>query len=522
MLRPGVLNATILTVSLVIAAPVGSEPGRIPDLLQRLYGDAGNVPAWADNGYSMARQALQQLRDAGQHGLNPDDYAIKQPLPDNAERAPEQSARFERELSGAVLRFLSDIHYGRTAPDFTWFGGALERASFDPAAQLRLALRHRRLDEAITAAQPRSAMYHRVKQTLAHYRQLEPRYRQLPPLPALPAGGKLFPGAAYAGAADLAQRLVLLGDMPENAATTTEMAYYVDLAEGVKRFQSRHGLDPDGILGSATEAALKIPLSQRIAQLELTLERLRWMPLLPPGPLIVVNVPSYRLWALDTRTPSAVPQVEMRVIVGTAGRTPTPLFIAQLRHLEFNPYWNVPRSIEQQEIVPKLARDPDYLRKQDMELVGMNGLPDPATASPREALRGGKARVRQRPGPRNVLGAVKFAMPNPMSIYLHATSANELFVRQRRDMSHGCIRLEHPAELAEFLLHGDDGWDRASVMQAMEPGATRIVKLRKTVPVILLYATAVTDRTGRAMFLQDVYGLDQKLRNALDVARQPR
>jgi murein L,D-transpeptidase YcbB/YkuD len=269
-------------------------------------------------------------------------------------------------------------------------------------------------------------------------------------------------------------------------------------------------------------SALAVPLSHRIRQLELTLERLRWMPTLPPGPVIVVNVPSFRLWALDTRVPSNAPQVEMRVIVGTAARTPTPLFIGELRHLEFNPAWNVPRSIELDEIMPKLARDPDYLRKQDMELVSMDGKPVSGAAPQLTALQAGTVRVRQRPGARNVLGAVKFAMPNPMSIYLHATSANELFAMQRRDLSHGCIRLEQPAELAEFVLRHEGSWDHASVLQAMEPGPTRIVRLSTPIPVILLYATAVTDRQGRALFLHDVYGLDQKLIRTLELERAAR
>jgi murein L,D-transpeptidase YcbB/YkuD len=407
---------------------------------------------------------------------------------------PEQLARFDVELTRSFLQFLADLHGGRVQPDFTLFAETLPRGGFDPVERLHAALRTGRLDGAVAAAEPRIALYARVRRTLAEYRQLERTTPQLAPLPE--------------GAAQLRERLVLLGDLAAGAGDA-------ELPEGVRRFQLRHGLPEDGVPGPATTAALAVPLAQRVRQLEFTLERLRWIPPLRPGPLIVVNVPAFRLWAFDTSEPSAAPRLEMRVIVGSAVRTPTPLFIGQLRHLEFNPYWNVPRSIELGEIVPKLARDPDYLRRNDMELVARQGH-DPADgASALAALRAGTVRVRQRPGERNVLGAVKFAMPNPMNIYLHSTSARELFNRTRRDLSHGCIRLEKPAELAEFVLRGQTGWDHASVQAAMAPGPTRTVRLAAPIPVILSYATAVTDRSGRALFAADIYGRDRKLARAL-------
>jgi murein L,D-transpeptidase YcbB/YkuD len=224
-------------------------------------------------------------------------------------------------------------------------------------------------------------------------------------------------------------------------------------------------------------------------------------------------VPAYRLWAFDGRDPAGQP-LEMRVIVGAAARTPTPLFIGQMRYLEFNPYWNVPRSIETAEIIPKLARDPGYLARNDMELVSAAGTVLPG-AGGLAALRAGTARVRQRPGPKNALGAVKFAMPNPMNIYLHSTSAQELFARSRRDLSHGCIRVEHPAALAQFVLADPERWSADAVAAALRPGRTVTVMLREAVPVVLFYATALTDRDGRALFADDIYGLDEQLVQAL-------
>ena len=227
-----------------------------------------------------------------------------------------------------------------------------------------------------------------------------------------------------------------------------------------------------------------------------------------------MNLPAYRLWAFDSSAAAAAP-LEMRIIVGTAAKTPTPLFIGQLRYLEVNPYWNVPRSITLHEILPKLARDSAYLAKNDMELVGAGGrvhlAPDAALA----ALRAGSARIRQRPGARNVLGALKFAMPNPMDIYLHSTSSTELFDRSRRDLSHGCIRVERPIELAQFVLADPQAWNAAAIEAAIRVGKTRTVPLRTPVPVVLFYATAVTERDGRILFAEDIYGRDGPLLEAL-------
>lgn len=494
----------------------GSSRARASDALRQFYASQGNNPAWTGESLGMAQQALQHFQEAEQYGLTPGDYALHTPIPRAPADNPAQVARFDVELTASVLGFLTDLHSGRTAPDLRWYAGTLPPPDFDPVDLLRKALKERRFEDAIAAAEPHNALYRRVRQALARYRQLAPHFDRIAALPPLPAGSKLEVGMAYTGAASLVERLVLLGDLPEGASAS-DGRYTADMEAAVKHFQMRHGLLQDGIVGKATMAALAVPLAYRIRQLELTLERLRWMPALPPGPLIVVNVPSFRLWALDTRVPSSPPQVEMRVIVGNAARTPTPLFIGQLRYLEFNPAWNVPRSIELEEILPKLARDSSHLEKQDMELVERNGQKIYNGNDALAALRAGTVRVRQRPGARNVLGAIKFAMPNPMNIYLHATSAQELFSRQRRDLSHGCIRLEQPVALAEFVLRDQASWDHNSVLEAMLPGPTRTVMLGTPVPVVLLYATAVVDRQGRALFLEDIYGLDKQLFSKLEL-----
>jgi murein L,D-transpeptidase YcbB/YkuD len=282
------------------------------------------------------------------------------------------------------------------------------------------------------------------------------------------------------------------------------------MEEGVQHFQARHGLIDDGVLGRGTIDALNVPPAQRVRQLELTLERLRWLPDFGPGPLIVVDLPAYRLWALrkgSEEAGSAEAPLEMRVVVGTALKTETPLFVGQMRYLEFNPYWNVPRSILEKEILPKLERNHAYLTQNEMETV-------PPGASVAD-LQAGRARVRQRPGPKNSLGAIKFALPNPMDIYLHSTPAPALFKRSRRDLSHGCIRVEHPAALAQYVLSQQRQWNADAIRGALQPGPTRHVDLVHAIPVVIFYATAIVDSKGSPRFAADIYGRDANLEQEL-------
>lgn len=539
------MRAILLAILLLPAAPAGAQAPALPDtvrehivrlaadagdeghglaerqlqtqrLLARFYAGVGNRPVWTGERLDQAHAALAALSRADEHGLLPQDYAVTAPLPAQPGAAPEALARFDIALTGAVLQYLADLHGGRVRPGLVSYLDDVPPSDFDPAGHLRTALEQGRLADALAAAQPPIALYARVKDTLAQYRRLAHGAAQEPALPPLPPGASLRPGMPYPDAARLRARLLLLGDLPPHAAAGDDGRYSPELAEGVRHFQLRHGLEGDGVLGPATFTALAVPLAHRVRQLALTLERLRWIPRLPPGPLIVVNVPAFRLWAFDTRDRPPGPALEMRVIVGSAGRTPTPLFLAQLHHLEFNPYWNVPSSIALGELLPKMARDPDYLGKNAMEIVHRDGRVQRGAAGPAlGALRAGTARLRQRPGPRNVLGAVKFAMPNPMNIYLHSTAARELFANARRDLSHGCIRLEKPAELAEFVLRGQPPWDRDKVLAAMAPGKTSTVRLASPIPVILSYATAVVDRNGRALFAEDIYRRDDKLARAL-------
>ena len=491
-----------------LAGPATARPYDERGWLERFYAPRAYAPAWDAHN---ARLALALLQGAPAHGLSPEEYGADALLAQFSNAGPGR-ADFDAALTRAMLHYLADLRVGRVRSEYHSALPDPRLQAFDPVERLRFALGRGELAAAVEAAEPGFPFYARIKEALAHYRSLA-----ADPQPALPPAKKVRPGERYPGAQQLRGRLVLLGDLPEGRDAARANAYSDELADGVRQFQLRHGLEPDGVLGKDTLAALNVPPDRRVRQLELALERLRWLPGFGPGPLIAVNLPAYRLWAFHAGGPDQQAPLEMRVIVGEAAKTPTPLFVGRMRYLEFNPYWNVPRSIALGEILPKLARNPAYLEQNDMELVAAAG-GKPASVLTGAAIAGvqaGKVRIRQRPGPQNALGAVKFALPNAMNIYLHSTPARELFQRSRRDLSHGCIRVEKPVELAHFVLGGLPGWDMDSVETAMEPGPMRKVDLAAPIPVVLFYTTAMVDSEGRVLFPRDVYQRDPVLEAAL-------
>lgn len=491
------------------AVPRTQRPYDERGWLERFYAPRFYAPAWSA---ASARRAVAALQDAQAHGLSPADYGAAMLAERVAAAGQSPDPRLDAALTRALLHYMADLRVGRVRSEYHTRLPDPRLEQFDPVEQLRNALASDDLAGRLAAAEPAFPFYGRVKDMLAQYRALAAT-----PAGELPAAARVRPGTRYPGAAQLQARLVQLGDLPPDTPPAPGDAYTDSLAEGVRRFQARHGLDEDGVLGKETIAALNVPLEHRVRQLELTLERLRWLPDFRPGPLIAVNVPAYRLWAIDLGAPAPQAPLEMRVIVGAAVKTPTPLFIGQMSHLEFNPYWNVPRSIAVGEMIPKLSRNPSYLAHNDMELLPTaGGRPTSVvTGAALAGLRSGAWRMRQRPGPKNALGAVKFAMPNPMNIYLHSTSARELFKLTRRDLSHGCIRVEKPAELAHFVLGDQPQWEPGAVEAAMQPGPTRKVNLSAPIPVVLFYATAMVDSDGRPLFPRDVYRRDPRLEQAL-------
>jgi murein L,D-transpeptidase YcbB/YkuD len=307
--------------------------------------------------------------------------------------------------------------------------------------------------------------------------------------------------------------------LPGSSPTPAGNRYDGELVKAVSAFQDRHGLKPDGVLGRETLAALATPLDARVRQIELSLERMRWLPEFPAGPLIAVNIPSFRLWAFADAHDDKAAQLSMPVIVGSAvTERKTPVFIGEMRYLEFSPYWNVTPAIQRKEIVPRLARDPGYWEREDFEAVPTGGKSAPIASLDSATLAGlrtGALRVRQRPGPKNALGGVKFVLPNTMDIYLHGTPAKQLFGKMRRDFSHGCIRVADPPALAAFVLGDQPDWTSERITAAMDAGKTSTVRITRPIPVVIFYTTAIVDSAGRVLFQSDIYDYDRQLENAL-------
>jgi murein L,D-transpeptidase YcbB/YkuD len=233
--------------------------------------------------------------------------------------------------------------------------------------------------------------------------------------------------------------------------------------------------------------------------------------------MIIVNIPSFELLAFDN--PDSSPRLDLRsrVVVGTAERNPTPLLFDEMTMVEFWPWWNVPRSILLKEIVPGLRRNPDYLRARGMEIVNRRDevLGDRATPELLKGLADGSLNVRQRPSRANALGVVKFLFPNAASVYAHDTPERTLFEQDRRDFSHGCIRVEEAGSLAEWVMAGEPGWTPERVRAALRGPATRRITLRQPIPVFIVYTTAVASPDGTVRYLDDLYGLDGPLAAAL-------
>ncbi len=340
----------------------------------------------------------------------------------------------------------------------------------------------------------------------------------------MPAGPTVHPGDRYGSVGVLSRTLVALGDWPDDAPPPAPSDVYAGaVVDAVRHFQTRHGLEPDGILGSTTVAALDVPLAWRARQIELSLERLRWLPPFTESRLILVNIPAFRLSAWNAVPPETPPALSMSVIVGRALKTETPVFTADMRYLIFRPYWNVPMSIVRKEVLPAIAKDPDYLDRENMEIVwgqSDDARPMPATKENLALLRQGLLRLRQRPGPKNSLGLVKFMFPNEEAVYLHGTPATELFARARRDFSHGCVRVENPVALAGWVLEDPAEWPPQAIADAMQGADTHRVDLAHPVQVILFYLTAtVAPEDGTVRFANDIYDRDASLDAAL---RRPR
>lgn len=489
-------------------------------------------PAWtgADGRpTSQARAVIAILRDAPSRGLRPADYdvdalAAQAAALGRGTDGATATAAFDDALTRSVVRFVTHLHEGRVAPETMGFHLPDAHRNVDFAAMALAVSRASDVRAAIAAAEPPYAGYAALERALARYRALadDPALANVP----LPTG-TLRPGDRFADAGALRRFLTALGDAPGSATATatTDSVYDATLVDAVRRFQRRHGLEVDGVIGPATRAQLRVPLAARVAQMELTLERWRWLSDVPPARYAVVNIPAFRLYVFEGDRAALHPELRMNVIIGRAEqRRLTPVFVGTMREVVFRPYWDVPPSIAQREEVPRLRRNPGYADRQSLEIVS-GGEGDAhvyaMTGANLDRVAGGSLRLRQRPGPNNALGLVKFVFPNSYSVYMHGTPAQELFSRTRRDFSHGCIRVEDPPALAELVLRGQSGWDATAIDAAMHGSRTVHVPIDRPLGVFVLYATTVVGDDGTVYFYPDLYGRDATIARALRASAPP-
>ena len=499
------------------------------EALDALYATPHPTLLWSARGRA-STQAFELsaiLRAADTFGLQPGDYdadVIAATLDRlSHDVATEQEwMEFDKRLSRAAMRLVTHLHVGRVDPRAAGFELQEKRAALDLPALLRKVASATHVKDEIGAVEPAFYHYALLKAALARYRVLA----QDDSLTQLPEVGQhtLRVGDPYEGAPALRRLLTALGDLPVAASLPPELQQRLDpgLIDALKKFQARHGLAPEGSLGSQTFASLRTPLAQRVRQIELTLERWRWLPPFATPP-IVVNIPQFRLFAFRTVADRVADIMQMDVIVGqTYPRMQTPIFIGEMKRVIFRPYWDVPRSITLHEMLPHIRNNPNYLQRENLQIV--RGESDagevlaPNAAAIAE-LAAGKVRLRQRPGSDNALGLVKFLFPNAHNVYMHSTPAHELFARPRRAFSHGCIRVSDPSALAMFVLkNAATPWDEARIAAAMQGPASTRVELKLPIRVMILYATAQATEAGPIEFFGDLYGHDRRLEGLLGLA----
>jgi murein L,D-transpeptidase YcbB/YkuD len=484
--------------------------------VKELYESTNFTPLWfkGDEPTSQATYLIEALGASRQKGLNPNDYY--------AENLATQSktlrgasaaayASFDASLTIATLRYVSDLRSGRVNPKHLKFGIDVQSKKYNlPEFITRQVVSAGNIQSVLDQIEPPYAGYGRVENALKQYLDLAAKGDGA----KVPGGSKtIAPGDVYAGIAPLAERLRLLGDLLQGGSFDS---YNGVLVEGVKHFQSRHGLATDGKLDAATLRELNTPLSERVQQIDDALERWRWMPTDFQQPPVFVNIPEFRLRAYSAKQQLAL---SMNVVVGKAAPTQTPVFTDTIQFIVFRPYWSVPPGILRRTVIPGIMKSSGYLTRERFEVTDSSG----RLVSPSDdlvaGLRSGKYYVRQKPGPTNALGLIKFMFPNSHSVYLHSTPSTELFSKSRRDFSSGCIRVEKPAELGSFLLRnqldGQQAWTVERVQAAMNSGKdNRQVNLTIKVPVLILYVTAVAEEDGTVHFFDDIYGHDKRL-NAL-------
>jgi L,D-transpeptidase YcbB len=487
----------------------------------KLYGTNGYSLLWIQNGRVRPQGlvVIELLQHANARGLDPDDYdgsRWQDRLVKLDQKPSEQDlASFDTALTVSTMRYIRAIHCGRVNPKEFNFqldmgGDQLSLAEFvqthvvnadNPAVEIQ-------------KLEPPFLGYRKLLALLPVYEG----YAKQDDGQKLPMATKTVrPGQPYAGVLRLGWFLQLIGDIPATEQLNPNATIYDGaLVEGVKHYQERHGETSTGNLDARTINELNTPPEVRIRQIRLTLERWRWLPHSFSQPPVVVNLPEYRLRAYN---PDGTVAFHKNVIIGKAYGHKSPVFEKEIQYVVFRPYWDVTPTIQRSEIVPHIEKDPTYIAKHNFEVVTPQGQVVTDNQVSPEVLEGIKSlhlMVRQKPGKTNSLGLVKIIFPNSDNVYLHGTDVPELFSQDVRDFSHGCIRVEKPAELAAWVLRNNPGWDLERVRATMHGDKDNLqVNLTTRIPVLIVYGTAAVNEENQIKFFDDIYGYDAELEKAL-------
>jgi len=479
------------------------------------YDDRNNEVAWTRDG-KPTKQALafvKAFQDAAAKGLNPEDYDASRwaaRIQKLAGKNEDDFAQFDVAMTIAVMRYISDLHIGRVNPTHFDFDINIDSKKYDLAEFVSdNAVDADDVPKLIAGVEPNSEQYRNTEAALVHYLDLSKQQTQANAAPLKDVEKPISAGQAYPDTAALLARLKLEGDAPGNETATS---YDQALSDAVKSYQHRHGMTEDGKLNEQTVKSLNVPLSARVVQLQDSLERWRWLPDPYLNARIIVNLPEFVLHAYDA---NHIQQFTMKVVVGKVlGMHQTPVFAHMMKYLVFRPYWNVPADIARKELVPHMEANKGYLATKNFEVTNSKG--DVLTDYTVNQVAHGGVMVREKPGPKNSLGLVKFMFPNQYDVYLHSTPATELFNRSRRDFSHGCVRVQEPAKLAAWVLSEQPDWDLDKVTAAMQSGAdNHQVNLKTPIPIVIFYATAFVEDDGHTHFFDDIYGYDAQLQAVL-------
>lgn len=500
-----------------IILTVGESRIQISEQVSRFYESQNYQPIWSNNNEVLpqANTLISIVKEAENEGLQPSDYHLEEinisynEIQNNRDTFdPHRLAKFDLLLTDSFIRYVSHLINGRTEPqgiDFTWLK-AHDKLDFRKIWSL--SLDSNGFQNAVSTYQ--NPQYKRLRRALIEYRTIQANGGW----PSIPPGPKIERGRTGERIKLLRKRLVISGDLDEESSGSSD-TYDEILEKAILKFQRRHGLLEDGIVGDSTLAALNVPVDKRIDQIKINMERYRWLPQNIGPRYIEVNIPSFHLNVIQ----NGKTVLSMAVVVGKPYWN-TPLFSADMTYVVLNPYWNIPKSIAREETLRKIGEDPEYLSRQNIR-VFQGWTDDSNEIDPRSidwsqvGNNHRKYRFRQNPGPANPLGRIKFMLPNSHDVYLHDTPRKSLFRRSKRDFSHGCIRVENPIGLAEYVLSADPGWTREKIESEIRKGRSQSIVLQEPVPVYLVYFTSWVDDEGNIQFRDDVYGKDEELFRAL-------